>query len=121
MGLLRRIKTVIKRATVRRPEIVVSEPEIDAALEHLRRLPGSAATSLPASWGRKRFLDAVSSALTGSVKVGDCKAVAPGVWVLIMPFGVDLMRFDEHVARGRWQAWVLLRPVGTDPHRITNV
>lgn len=113
---------IIKWLRPRRPQIVISEPEIEAALEHLSQLPGSVTASLPGSWERKRFLDAVSSALAGAVKIGDCKAIAPGVWVLIMPFGVDLARFEEHVEqRGRLQAWVLLRPVGTDPRCVNNV
>ncbi|MFM0085023.1 hypothetical protein P0D72_40160 [Paraburkholderia sediminicola] len=97
--------------------IVISEPDIEAAVAHLRRLPQSAAASMPIEWSRKRFLDTLTATLTANPKAKGALAVAPGVWALVQPFGVDLAtsNFDRDE---RQQVWILLRAVGTDPRRM---
>jgi hypothetical protein len=45
--------------------------------------------------------------------------VAPGVFAIIKPFGIDLLSHGE--PDGRLQVWLLIRPCGTDPTRITRL
>lgn len=97
--------------------IVISEPDIEAAVEHLRNLPFMPAA--PVAWDRKRFLDTLS-ALVGKAKCGDCIDVAPGVYAIVKPFGVDLAR-GPTAPDGRLQVWLCVRAWGTDPERMTSL
>ncbi len=104
-----------------RQALVISESDIDAALAHLRSLPHSATAKLPYEWGRKRLLDTIQDEIDVKNKVGDCVAIAPGVWALIKPFGVDLMMRKSERTEQRHQVWLLVRPAGTDPNKITEI
>ncbi|MGA4422873.1 hypothetical protein ACI2UY_22295 [Ralstonia nicotianae] len=97
-------------------QIVISEPDIEAAVAHLRGLPHSATATMPAEWSRKRFLDTLTATLRANPKAKGALPIAPGVWALVQPFGVDLAGSFEPDERR--QVWVLLRSVGTDPARI---
>lgn len=97
-----------------RTEIVVSEPDLEAALSHLRKLPYR--TSMPLSWDRKRFMDQLKAALGARPKPGQCVSVAPGVFAIVKPFGVDLTECEPD---GRLQAWLAIRAVSTDPKWVT--
>jgi hypothetical protein len=71
-------------------QIVISEPDIDAAVAHLRELPYSATASMPVERSRKRFLDTLAATLRANPNAKGALPVAPGVWALVQPFGVDL-------------------------------
>ena len=101
-------------------QIVISEPDIAAAVAHLRALPHSATAALPAEWSRKRFLDTLTATLRANPKAKGALPVAPGVWALVQPFGVDLAG-TEYDRDDRRQVWVLLRAVGTDPSRVEQI
>ena len=98
-------------------QIVISEPDIAAAVAHLRALPHSATAAMPIEWSRKRFLDTLTATFKANPKAKGALAVAPGVWALLQPFGVDLAgtAFDRDHRR---QVWVLIRSVGTDPASV---
>lgn len=96
------------------PSIVVSEPELVVALEHLRSLPFR--PDIPRSWDRQRLVQLIKEAIGLKPKVGDSFDIAPGVFAIIKPFGIDLAGqcdFDE-----RLQVWLAVRTVGTDPSRL---
>lgn len=97
--------------------LVISEPDVETAVGHLRGLPYHTAT--PAAWDRKRLLDQIG-VVTAKAKVGDCFDVAPGVYAIIKPFGVDLLR-GEDSSDGRLQVWLSIRAWGTDPERLTSL
>jgi len=101
-------------------QIVISEPDITAAVAHLRMMPFSPTASMPVEWSRKRFLDTLTATLKANPNAKGTLPVAPGVWALVQPFGVDLVgpAFDQDVRR---QVWVLLRSVGTDPDRVETL
>jgi hypothetical protein len=101
-------------------QIVISEPDIEAAVAHLRKMQYSATATMPVEWSRKRFLDTLAATLKANPKVKGALPVAPGVWALVQPFGVDLAgaAFDRDERR---QVWVLLRAVGTDPGRVETI
>lgn len=100
----------------KRADLVISEPDLQAALDHLRSLPFRPAS--PAVWDRKRLLDQIGE-VTAKAKVGDCFDVAPGVYAIIKPFGVDLLRGDGGFD-GRLQVWLCVRSWGTDPELVTS-
>lgn len=97
-------------------EVVVSETDIEAALTHLKTLTYRA--SLPLSWDRQRLLNQLREAIGQRPKIDQCHGVAPGVFAIVKPFGVDLV---SHEPDERLQVWLLIRPCGTDPTRITGL
>lgn len=101
----------------KRADLVISEPDVQAALDHLRGLPFR--PEAPAAWDRKRLINQIASETT-KARVGDCFDVAPGVYAIIKPFGVDLLRGDGGFD-GRLQVWLCVRSWGTDPERVTSL
>lgn len=96
---------------------MLSEPDLQAALEHLRALPYVPAR--PSAWDRKRLLDGVREAIGLRPKVGDCAEVAPGVIALIKPFAVDVSGWAERDRR--LQVWLYVRSASTDPGRVVEI
>lgn len=100
-----------------KPAVVVSEPDLQAALEHLRSLPFR--PSAPESWDRKHVLDLIREAAGNAPKVDDCVQVGPGVYGIVKPFGVDLAGGPH--AEGRLQVWIAIRSAGTDPANVVEL
>ncbi|TWY25641.1 hypothetical protein FR965_25860 [Serratia marcescens] len=101
-----------------RPQkLVVSETDIDAALSHLRALPYR--PQIPMSWDRQQLLDLLCEAIGNRPKINECHNIAPGVFAIIQPFGIDLLSCGE--PDGRLQVWLLVRSAGTDPTRLTTL
>jgi hypothetical protein len=100
-----------------KPTIVVSEPDLQAALAHLRSLPFRA--DAPVSWDRKYVLDLIREAAGNAPKVGDFVQVGPGVYGIVKPFGVDLAGGPH--GEGRLQVWIAIRSVGTDPTNVVEL
>lgn len=112
--------SILKRQT---REIVISEPDIQVALSHLQDLPFSKTKGMPDQWGREWVLQCLREALEqrpkGAIGERSCVPFGPGLWAIVVPFGIDLAGGDR--PDGRFQVWVLTRPVGTDPLAITSV
>lgn len=110
---------------LRRPEkqLVISEPDIQMALEHLRSLPFSKTGTMPKSWGREWVLQCVRDALKARKQgvLGEdlCVSVGPGLWAIVMPYGVDLAGTSD--TERRRQVWLVIRSVGTDPNSIIEL
>jgi len=102
-------------------ELVISEPDIEAALKHLKALPYR--HKLPGPWERQHLLNLLREAIGSTPKSGDQFPIAPGVYALITSFGVDLAAGDETEWQpdGRLQVWLLIRPGYTDPARVTSL
>jgi len=98
---------------------VVSETDVEVALDHLRKLPFRARS--PVSWDRRRLLNDLRQALGPRPEVNQCLSVGPGLFAIVKPFGVDLVSHGELQYEGRLQVWLLIRPCGTDPARITEL
>ncbi len=97
------------------PQIVITEPDIEAALAHLRSMPF--APESPVAWDRKEFLDSLMSDVAHA-KSGDCIKVAPGIWAIIHYFGADMLRRSDEFDR-RLQVFLVIRGWGTDPSKVT--
>jgi len=101
----------------KRPPLVVSEPDVDAALCHLRNLPFRPVQPKP--WDRNRFLGTLRETIGDRPKIGQTFDVAPGVYAIIEPFGIDLAGMSE--TEERYQVWLAIRSVGTDPGHVTEL
>lgn len=99
------------------PSLVISEPDVEAALEHLRNLPYR--NSLPKTWDRQHLLNVIKETVGERPRVNQMLQVAPGIFGVIKPFGVDLAGPLEH--DGRLQVWLAVRRAGTDPSRVTVI
>ena|SRR5471032_1062599 len=101
----------------RRKKLVVSEADIETALAHLRMLPYQ--TESPMNWERQSLINQLREIIQGKPKINEYYSVAPGVFAIIKPFGVDLISRGEPDGDGRLQVWLLVRSLGTDPTRLT--
>lgn len=101
--------------------VFVSEPDIQAALDHLRALPYSKADSTPRAWDRQGLLVELQEQVNRGAlqQIGDMQSIGPGVWALVKPLGMDLLRMPGK-SEGL-QVWLLLRSVGTDPSALTEL
>lgn len=100
-----------------RREVVVSEADIEEALSHLRSLPHRA--PMPLSWDRVRLLNRLREAIGPQPSVDQYYNIGPGLFAVVMPFGIDLASYSE--PDDRLQVWLLIRPRGTDPKRTTKL
>ena len=98
-------------------ELVISEPDIIAALDHLQTLPYR--TPLPTSWDRLRLLNRVREAIGTCPERDKCYQVGSRLYAIIQPLGVDLLSDDDD--DGRVQVCLLIRPCVTDPTRVTTL
>ncbi|WP_454727689.1 MULTISPECIES: hypothetical protein [Cupriavidus] len=104
----------------RKPQqaVVVSEPDLDAALAHLRSLPYQ--NESPVAWERQRLIQQIRVAIGADRHVDGLYGIAPGVFAIVKPFGIDLAR-GAGEPDGRLQVWLAIRSVGTDPSRVTEI
>lgn len=100
-----------------RQALVISEPDIDLALEHLAKLPYR--EPLPTAWDRKHLLNLIRDAIGKNPKVDEAFGVAPGVFAIIKPFGIDLA--GRRKPDGRLQIWLAVRDCGTNPDRVVEL
>lgn len=98
-------------------KIVVAEPDVQAAMAHIRNLPFQT-KNWPETWNRKFFLDHLASSIRHT-QIGDCIAVAPGVWAVIKPFGFDLSTHSFGLSDPRLQACLCIRSCATDLGHVT--
>lgn len=97
--------------------LVITEPDIDEALEYLRALPFQELA--PRSWDRQHLMNMIRDAVGQSPKVDQAFGIAPGVFGIIKPFGVDLA--GQRGGDVRLQVWLAVRRAGTDPARVTEL
>jgi hypothetical protein len=100
-----------------KPNIVISETDIDAALVYLRSLPYREA--LPVSWDRQHLLNSLNETIGLNPRIDECYAIGPGLYAIIKPCGADTAYRGE--PDGRLQVWLLIRPCGTDPTRMVSL
>lgn len=99
------------------PELVISEPDIDAALEYLQGLPYR--RQQPRSWDRQRLLNRIREVIGKRPEDDKCYRVGARLYAIIQPFGVDFMLDDQNDSDGRLQVCLLIRTGETDPSRVT--
>lgn len=96
--------------------MVVSDAEIDLAVEALRRLPGR--KHLPRAWDRKKVIEQIRLAV-GPAPVPDLAyLVAPGIYAVVAPFGSDKLgaALDD-----RWQVLLLVRQVAPGSSELVDL
>ncbi len=98
-------------------KIVISEPDLQAALSHLRSLP--LRKNGPVAWDRQYVIGLIRDVVSGSARGGDYFDIGPGLYGIIKPFGVDLAGMP--MTEGRLQVWIAIRSVGTDPNEVTEL
>ena len=99
------------------PELVISEPDIEAALDHLQTLPYR--LEQPRRWDRQRLLNRIREVIGHSPESCKCYRVGARLYAIIQPFGVDFISDGQHGNDGRLHVCLLIRSCGTDPTRVT--
>lgn len=96
--------------------MVVSDAEIDLAVEALRRLPGR--KHLPRAWDRTKVIEQIRLAV-GPAPVPDLAyQVAPGIDAVVAPFGSDKLgaALDD-----RWQVLLLVRQAPPGSRKLVEL
>ncbi len=97
--------------------VIIAQVIKGHSLAHLRTLPYR--PQIPMSWDRQHLLDLLHEAIGNRPQINECHNIAPGVFAIIQPFGIDLLSRGE--PDGRLQVWLLVRSAGTDPTRLTTL
>jgi len=97
-------------------KIVITQPELDAALVYLRSQPFSRRPDSPESWAKKELLENILTAIGKIPQVGKTYPVAPGLYAQVHYFGTDLVGGGD----GRLQVWLLLRPE-SNPNKLIDL
>lgn len=100
-------------------QILISDPDLEAAHRHLAAQPYSKAASMPECWSRQHVLNLVAGAIGDAPKPDCLYPVASGLWALVKPVGIDIVDWPAHDSR--LQVWLLVRPANTDPASLTEI
>lgn len=100
----------------RRPSVVISESDLENALDYLRGLPYSG--NMPYDWDRHRLMSAISMSLHGRPRIGDCAIVAPGVWSIVYHLGFDIVADATKDGEERLQVVLAVREAQTDLNAV---
>lgn len=104
-------------SNVSKPAVVVSEPDLLAALVHLRALPHQ--QNWPEPLNRQHVVNLIRQAMPKTPKLDDGFCFGPGLYGIIKPFGVDLAGIADD--ERRLQVWVAIRHAATAPHQLTEL
>jgi hypothetical protein len=104
-----------------KPDVYVSEPDLQAALNHLRALQFSAADSRPRAWDRQQLIVTLKGIVRDAsfLKLNVALPIGPGLLAVCKPLGCDLLRMPRK-PRGL-QVWLYIRSVGTDPNELSKL
>ncbi|KAB0482378.1 hypothetical protein F7Q91_02945 [Vibrio chagasii] len=68
-------------------ELVISDSDIKAALQHLNSLPHTVTATMPQPWAKQTFLEWLKGSLPKKIEYGVHFHVATGVYGHIVPLG----------------------------------
>ena len=100
-------------------QIVISESDLENALDHLNSLPLSATQRMPRDWGVTQVKEWIGSELPKKLKVGDCFEIGTGIWGHIMPLGHEFSCYDD--GENRLQVMISIRSVYTDLNKLIEI
>lgn len=68
-------------------QLVISDSDIDAALQHLNSLPLTITATMPQPWAKQTFLEWLKESLPKKIQYGDHFDVATGIYAHVVPVG----------------------------------
>ena len=111
-----------KFKTKTNPGVVVSETDLNAAMNYLKNIPYSITKNMPEPWSRQRLLNSIIESLKQqrSVAVDDVFEIAYNIWGIVKPIGIDIAG-DSFAHDHRYQIWILIRSANTDPENFIEI
>lgn len=102
-----------------KPEIVISKPDLESALNHLNNMPHTTTNDMPRNWGIQQVKEWMIEDLPKKVKIGDSFDFGTGLWGHIVPLGYEFSNYDnkEH----KLQIIVSVRAAKTDLDSLETV
>ena len=100
-------------------QVVISEPDIENALNHLNSLPHTATKRMPKVWGITQVKEWLISELPKKLKVGDSFQFGTGLWGHIKPLGYEFSGYVED--EKRLQVIISVRTVQTDLNKLIEI
>jgi hypothetical protein len=103
-------------------DLVISETDLDMAIEFISRHPESYPNKKPAAWSRQTFINHLNLYLDESgkkVEPGLTLKVGSSLWGHIDFVGIDLAGYGLH--EDKLQVYISCRQVPTDPDKLIPV
>ena len=96
----------------KKQEIVISNSDLEAALNHISSMPQTVTQTMPEGWGLKQIKEWLLEDMPKEVVVGDSFNFGCGLWGHVMPLGYEFSNYpnDEH----RLQILISIRSAKTD-------
>lgn len=76
-------------------KLVISDSDIDAALEHLNSLPLTVTREMPNPWAKQKFIEWLKESIPKKVEYGTSFDVATGVYGHIVPLGHGYLNYPN--------------------------
>lgn len=106
---------------VRNPklEIVISQPDLESALNHLNSMPHTATKELPRNWGIKQVKEWLIGEMPCDLNYGDSFEFGTGLWGHVKPLGYEFYGYNS--SESRLQILVSERAVQTDLNNLITI
>ncbi|MFM2668633.1 hypothetical protein AAFX24_28220 [Vibrio mediterranei] len=79
----------------RNKQLVISDSDIDAALQHLNSLPHTVTATMPQTWAKQTFLECLKQSLPKKIQYGVHFDVATGVYAHVVPVGHGYLNYPN--------------------------
>lgn len=76
-------------------KLVISDSDVNAALEHLNSLPYAVTSTMPQTWAKQIFLEWLQESLPKKIQYGVHFDVATGVFAHIVPVGHGYLNYPN--------------------------
>ncbi|EGR4074159.1 hypothetical protein DDO73_13960 [Vibrio cholerae] len=103
---------------MKNPQLVISDSDIDAALQHLNSLPHTVTATMPQPWAKQTFLEWLKESLPKKIQHGCCFDVATGVYAHVVPIGHGLSNYPSDE---RYLIVLSIRSVNTDLDHLNKI
>lgn len=100
-------------------QIVISEPDLESAFNHLKSLPFAATHAMPKHWGINQVKAWLISELPKKLKIGDSFEFGTGLWGHIKPLGYEFSGDD--INDNRLQIVISVRSVQTNLNKLIEI
>lgn len=97
-------------------DVVISEPDLEAALSHLNDMPYSGTKKMPVKWGIKQVQQWLVDEIPSGLSIGDSFDFGTGLWGHVVPLGYEFSGYDNK--ERRLQIVISVRSVKTNLNNL---
>ena len=81
----------------KKQEIVISNSDLEAALNHINSMPQTVTQTMPEGWGLKQIKEWLLEDMPKEVVVGDSFNFGCGLWGHVMPLGYEFSNYPNDI------------------------